>query len=196
MNKKENPEDDAAALPWEATFAKALARLRLEHGMSQTELARRSTEAGLPLYQQQIQRIENLSRPVRLNEALLLAQILNGDPWVMAAQMVDDQSAYDVLDRAQESAESTALRTVRTLRDEYFRLSASVREAAERLAQYVEYVQTRGPGKYSAAVEVFRQRQDRITATLDLLEFALHQVTDEVNQELHLVNISQENRDT
>lgn len=170
MNKTENTKDRGTALPWEAAFAKSLARLRLKHGMSQTELARRATEAGLPLFQQQIQRIENLARPVRLNEAVLLAQILNGDPWDMAAKMVDDESAFQILKAAQDAAAAAAEHATRTLLDEWRRLDSAVEEAEERLFQCSEYAQSRGSSEtHALLLQSARSRQAQLTAIRDIL---------------------------
>jgi len=64
--------------PWESTFLAQMVRLREEKKISQAELARRlrDGEGKLPFHQQTIQRIENGDRPVRLNEAFLIAKEL------------------------------------------------------------------------------------------------------------------------
>jgi transcriptional regulator with XRE-family HTH domain len=67
---------DGDGLPWEAAFAKNVKAARERRGWSQTELAKRLTARLLPFHQQQIQRIEAGSRPVRLNEAIVLAEVL------------------------------------------------------------------------------------------------------------------------
>jgi hypothetical protein len=180
MNKPENAKEQAVTLPWEAAFAKSMARARVDASMSQTELARRATEAGLPLFQQQIQRIENLTRPVRLNEAVLLARILHGDPWDMAAQMVDDATAWDLLVTAQKAAEEAALRTVRAAMTEYYRFNAAVHDARLRLEQFDRYQQARGREKFDRqSLEAFRSNHARLERTMELLGDALEQLTDE-----------------
>jgi transcriptional regulator with XRE-family HTH domain len=63
-------------LPWEAAFAKNVKAARERRGWSQTELAKRLTARSLPFHQQQVQRIEAGARPVRLNEAIVLAEVL------------------------------------------------------------------------------------------------------------------------
>lgn len=195
MNKpKSNPEQEPG-LPWEAAFAKSMARARLDASISQTELARRATEAGLPLFQQQVQRIENLSRPIRLNEAVVLARVLHGDPWDMAAQMVDDTTAFNILWAAQDAAEEAAFRTIRALRDESYRFNAAMQEAKLRLELYDKYRQERGPEKFSPdTVEDLQARHARLARTLEVLEDALEQVTNK-DDEPRLVTIPADDRD-
>lgn len=174
MTKEENPKIRSEALPWETAFAKSLARRRLDLEMSQTELARRATEAGLPLFQQQIQRIENLARPIRLNEAILLAQILEGDPWRMAARMVDDDTARSILLAAQEGAEQAAFQAINRISEEEGRLGQAVREASERLQQYAEYMQERHPDDFQGKLKPYVDHQVRLEWT-QLLLFNLTQ---------------------
>lgn len=195
MTKRKTTGAQDPRLPWEATFAKSLARARQDAAMSQNELARRATEAGLPLFQQQIQRIENLTRPVSLNEAVVLARVLHGDPWDMAAQMVDDATAWDLLNTANQAAEAAALRTIRALRDEYYRFNAALYEAANRLDQYDKYRQERGPEKFNQKdIEAFRSRHSRLAATNDVLADALDQLTDP-DDEPRLVSLPADDQD-
>lgn len=64
-------------LPWEATFVANIRRARAALGVSQTELARRVTSRGVSgFHQQTVQRIESGTRPVRLNEAVVIADSL------------------------------------------------------------------------------------------------------------------------
>lgn len=195
MTKRKTTETQDPRLPWEATFAKSLARARQDASMSQNELARRATESGLPLFQQQIQRIENLTRPVSLNEAVVLARVLHGDPWDMAAQMVDDATAWELLNAAHQAAEEAALRTIRALRDEYFRFNAAVHEAANRLDQFDKYRQERGPEKFNQEdLEAFRSRHSRLAATDRVLADALEQLTDPLD-EPRLASLPADNQD-
>lgn len=60
----------------EAAFRSAMVNARLAQGVSQTELARRLTDMGLPFRQQMIQRVETGDRAIRLNEAVALSRIL------------------------------------------------------------------------------------------------------------------------
>lgn len=67
---------EAVGLPWERTFVENVTRARKAADMSQTELGKRIATKGLPFHQQTVQRIENGSRPVRLNEAVIIAEVL------------------------------------------------------------------------------------------------------------------------
>lgn len=58
---------------WERNFIEHMFRLRESLQMSQTDLARELKAFGLPFHQQTVQRIEAGERPVRLNEAHLIA---------------------------------------------------------------------------------------------------------------------------
>jgi transcriptional regulator with XRE-family HTH domain len=73
---------------WERNFRERMLRMRESKEMTQTDLARalRSNYA-LPFHQQTIQRIESGERPVRLNEANLIASTLNVDLFTMMADI-------------------------------------------------------------------------------------------------------------
>ncbi|MEC5200267.1 transcriptional regulator with XRE-family HTH domain [Arthrobacter sp. PL16] len=190
MSKRKSTDADHVRLPWEAAFAKSLARARMLVPMSQSELARRATEAGLPLFQQQIQRIENLTRPVSLNEAVLLAQILHGDPWDMAAQMVDDDTAHELLRAAQRSAEEAALRTIRTIRDEYYRFDAALIEAKLRLDQFATYRQERWPEALARDdMRLFEWSHERLERTGAIVFSALEPLLTEDDDEPQLAQM-------
>jgi transcriptional regulator with XRE-family HTH domain len=67
-------------VPWERNFVSQMKFLRESRGWTQTDLARliRSRSAGeVRFHQQTVQRIENGERPVRLNEALVIADALS-----------------------------------------------------------------------------------------------------------------------
>lgn len=77
-------------------------RARKQLGMSQTELARRAAERGLPFHQQTIQRIEQAERPrpVRLNEAVELTEILMMDDLLAAMTPSSKDQALETLETA------------------------------------------------------------------------------------------------
>lgn len=63
---------------WERHFREQLVRLRESKGLTQTDVARMLRGAyGLAFHQQTIQRIESGERPIRLNEAHLIAQLFD-----------------------------------------------------------------------------------------------------------------------
>jgi DNA-binding XRE family transcriptional regulator len=68
---------ESAELPWESAFVHRMKVFREEDNMSQTELAKALAQKGLAFHQQTIQRIENGTRPVRLNEAILIAELFS-----------------------------------------------------------------------------------------------------------------------
>lgn len=69
--------DDDARVAWERSFRQQMIRLRDSKQMTQTDLARDLKQTyGLPFHQQTIQRIESGERPIRLNEAFLIAKTL------------------------------------------------------------------------------------------------------------------------
>jgi transcriptional regulator with XRE-family HTH domain len=73
---------------WEHNFRERMARMREAKGMTQTDLARALKKGfGLPFHQQTIQRIESGERPIRLNEANLIAQTLEADLSTMMSDM-------------------------------------------------------------------------------------------------------------
>lgn len=77
MPPKTNDEIHETFAPWERNFREQMVRIRESRGMNQTDLARRLAVFGLPFHQQTIQRIESGKRPVRLNEAHLIARELD-----------------------------------------------------------------------------------------------------------------------
>jgi transcriptional regulator with XRE-family HTH domain len=78
------PGVEAEVGVWERNFRERMVRMREAKGMTQTDLARTlKTDFGLPFHQQTIQRIESGERPVRLNEANLIAQTLHADLFTM-----------------------------------------------------------------------------------------------------------------
>jgi transcriptional regulator with XRE-family HTH domain len=77
-------DDDNAPGLWERNFRDRMVSMREAEGMTQTDLARAlRTDFGLPFHQQTIARIEAGERPVRLNEANLIAETLHTDLFSM-----------------------------------------------------------------------------------------------------------------
>lgn len=61
----------------EENFARRMAELRVQQGMSQSELARQMVDSGFETYSQMtVSRTEKGDRPIRLSEARVLAKIL------------------------------------------------------------------------------------------------------------------------
>ena len=58
------------------TTAATVRRLRTERGFTQADIAARMTERGHGWYAQTVQKIESYGRPLRLDEAVSLSEIL------------------------------------------------------------------------------------------------------------------------
>ena len=91
---------ESDGLPWEATFVENMTRARKALGMSQTALAKKLAAQGLPFHQPTVQRIEAGERPVRLNEAVAIAQALFMDDLHEAITPNTVERATQVLQRA------------------------------------------------------------------------------------------------
>lgn len=92
--QRDNPSTKGG--PWELCFVENMRRLREMQNLTQTELARELKFRGLSFHQQTVQRIENGERPVRLNEAFLIAGILGVDLATMASYTGSDELALDI----------------------------------------------------------------------------------------------------
>ncbi|WP_213572464.1 helix-turn-helix transcriptional regulator [Rhodococcus sp. USK13] len=76
---------------WETNFRTQMTRLRKAHGLNQTDLARKISKWELPFHQQTIQRIEAGERPIRLNEAHVIAQVLDTTVAAMTSEVGTDE---------------------------------------------------------------------------------------------------------
>lgn len=98
--------DDQQQPPrWEEAFAGNLRRLRELAGWSQSELARRAAAEGLAFHQQTVQRIERGERPVRLNEAMVLVEIVGSDLEQMLEPVNEEMAASELIEAARTVAE-------------------------------------------------------------------------------------------
>ncbi|MFF0862349.1 multiprotein-bridging factor 1 family protein [Nonomuraea sp. NPDC003560] len=84
---------------WEHNFVQQMKRLREARKMTQTDLARELKAYGLPFHQPTVQRIENGERPVRLNEAIVIARVLEADFNGMLTEGTTDQELRFTVDR-------------------------------------------------------------------------------------------------
>jgi len=110
---------------WERNFRERMARMREALGMTQTDLARSLKAFGLPFHQQTIQRIESGERPIRLNEANLIAQTLDADLLTMMAGVGKPESVRFILRVAGEA------------------LAEKVAEAVENISEHMEDLERR-----------------------------------------------------
>ena len=178
MNQEEN-EENTHRLPWEHSFAHMLTQLRTEAGMTQTELARRASEAGLSFHQQIIQRIENEVRPVRLNEAHVLARIFGMPLDELDSALIDTDTAYARADEAAATAARAAGQAITALRSQLSVLDAANSEARANLEQYRAYVATQPSGYHPSNLTALENALERSEWTRDQLTKALEGVTDD-----------------
>lgn len=61
----------------DAEIGRKVGDTRTFMGITQNELAERLTAQGLPFYQTTVSRVEEGARPLRLNEAVVVASVLN-----------------------------------------------------------------------------------------------------------------------
>lgn len=79
----------AVPVPWETNFRTQMEELRRSAQITQTDLAKRLRDQGLSFHQQTIQKIEAGDRPVRLNEAHLIARALGTSVDLMTRGVAD-----------------------------------------------------------------------------------------------------------
>lgn len=125
-------EQQPAPLPWESAFATNLKRARERLQMSQTELAKQAAERGLPYHQQTVQRVETSARPIRLNEAFVLADIVGEELATMLASP-SPAAAKAQLKFRQDAAAKLRAETVQWLRDTAVRADRTLGELREAL---------------------------------------------------------------
>lgn len=168
-------------LPWESSFAQALTRARTAAGMSQSELARRAQESGLSFHQQIIARIESEVRPVRLNEAHVLARIFGMNLEDLDHAHVGDDTAYARALDAAGHATRTARRTIIDLRTGCHQLDAATEAAAAAVTKYRTYT-AGNPDAHAQSLAELQATLDRLERVSTVLRQALEATTDD-NQE-------------
>ncbi|MBF8187315.1 helix-turn-helix transcriptional regulator [Nonomuraea sp. K274] len=104
---------------WEHNFIQQMKLLREARKMTQTDLARELKAFGLPFHQPTVQRIENGERPVRLNEAHLIARVLGVDVQSMAANSTPN--AEREIRYAVDQLRITSSTQANALREDHFR---------------------------------------------------------------------------
>lgn len=135
MSDDESPQS-------EAMFRRAMIGARLGQGVSQSELARRLTDLGVPFRQQMIQRVETGDRAIRLNEAtaicsalgLSLEEVMSGQESAPALEDLDE------ILRAKIHEAATLVRAGNTVRDQGRELGRSLRTVQQQLSAGVRDV--------------------------------------------------------
>ena len=142
MVKVESPHE-----VWERNFREQMFRLREARGLTQTDLAKiLKSRFGLPFHQPTIQRIEVGERPVRLNEAHLIARILDVDLETMTDRKTPSEReiSYSVDRLFNEISDGTRdLKSLIRILDEWVSMiSAAInrRQLAKDPADEIDYV--------------------------------------------------------
>jgi transcriptional regulator with XRE-family HTH domain len=111
-------DDQRQQHPWERHFIERMPTLREAKEMTQTDLARVLSERhGLRFHQQIVARIEAGERPLRLNEAALIAQELDTDLLTMMSDPGTPESARLNRQLAQQRLAATTAELVVHLSD-------------------------------------------------------------------------------
>lgn len=86
-------------------FAASMRRLREEFELTQTDVAKAMSKQGFSFHQPTVQRIESGERPIRLDEARAIAEILHSDVGVMVTGIGQAQALNlaNELTRAREA---------------------------------------------------------------------------------------------
>jgi transcriptional regulator with XRE-family HTH domain len=110
----------ATAGVWERNFRDRMIRMRKAKGMNQTDLARAlRNDFGLPFHQQTIQRIESGERPIRLNEANLIAETLGAGLDVMMSDIGSPESVRLNLELASQKFYERADKVAEYLNEQF-----------------------------------------------------------------------------
>ncbi|WP_204041876.1 helix-turn-helix transcriptional regulator [Acrocarpospora phusangensis] len=127
------------AVSWEANFAQRMKRMREARGMTQTDLARQVSKYNLPFHQPTVQRIEAGERPIRLNEAFVIAEILKVDfPELIKPDTPLNYEVYGAVQRI-NVASSWLVDKVGVAFDDWIEhLLPFINAMKERLSQYAD----------------------------------------------------------
>lgn len=162
-------------------IASAVRRHRERAGLSQTELARRMKAQGHPWHQMTVARTETGERPIRLDEALALAAVLDIAVPDLYTAPPDVDAQYEALVQAALSAEESLARyremetrtaaIVGQLKEEALRARALAEDAQHDYEVAVNRLQ-RAESEAAAAkagIEMARERVDHLRAQVELV---------------------------
>lgn len=187
MPKEQDVTPAAPPIRFEAAFARELRRRRELVGMSQAELARRAKAEGMQIWQSAIGRIEAGARQVTLNEALVLASVLEADLAEMADYApIAEGDMLDPAGIATERAQEAARSAFHAVRQAWERLDAANTEARAWIDRAIENELTLAPedehghnrlpateatlAKLTGAAEIRARRANGYVLTLGHLE--------------------------
>ena len=165
--------DGTGRLPWEASLISKIIEVRKAQGLSQTDLAKRLADLGLPFYQPTVARIEAGERPIRLNEAIAFCEVLGLD---LSDAIHSDtaeyrQGALAALYRPAVDAYGELLIAARKLiilRDRYQFLSQAAERAGDKLDGEVAAIGLLTPIEGLRAVATAADLADSETAQMTL----------------------------
>lgn len=148
-------------------FAAALQRYRERAGMSQSELGRRMSDEGYPWHQMTVARTEDGERPVRLDEAVALADILHVGLRALyrpAAPPTGSEEFANLLARATSAEEH--VRGARTAFADAQATAVRLKEDAVRARERAD----EAAQEYEEAVQAMHQAEIRAERAAELLQ--------------------------
>lgn len=129
-------EQASRELRWERNFREQMRRRREAAKESQSAFAKRIAATGLPFHQPTVQRIEDGERPVRLDEAHVIAEALGTTVGAMVASSsdtrVDASIAVDHFIRYAEDVHDTTFNSHIATEDQWGQLVETLNEALDR----------------------------------------------------------------
>lgn len=125
-------EEITSSHPWEERFRAQMEDLRSARQITQTALAEQVRERGFPFHQQTIAKIENGTRPVRLDEAYVIADVLGSSVPQMVLPLKQARDLQRLTD---------AWRTASRLRYAVLRAAAEYDSARQELAKEIRYLE-------------------------------------------------------
>ncbi|MET7334405.1 helix-turn-helix domain-containing protein [Nonomuraea sp. NPDC005650] len=164
---------------WEHNFIQQMKRLREARKMTQTDLARELKAFGLPFHQQTVQRVENGERPVRLNEAHLIAKVLGTDLLSMGASSTpsDHELRYSV-DRLRATSElqaDTLLDLYKDWREDIESLVFALADRVPATAKSVDSLDHGAAWGMVWAMKALRAYEDHLAAWQGLVGLGHHE---------------------
>jgi transcriptional regulator with XRE-family HTH domain len=176
-------DDEAPPGFWERNFRERMAELREAKGMTQTDLARVLRDRhGLRFHQQIVARIEAWERPVRLDEAYLIAQVLETNLSGMTAVTGSTDSLRMALQLAQRRLDVAATGLVVFLDNGAEELTPLADELENAWAAYIYAQENYGVEADDKLVhkglartlhrfeEAFTDARDKLASVIDLSE--------------------------
>ncbi|OEH58385.1 helix-turn-helix transcriptional regulator [Paenarthrobacter ureafaciens] len=145
---------------FETNYVANLIELRVQRGMSQSELAKRASEAGLQFHQPTVQRIEVGERPIKLTEAIELARILGSTLSAMMLSPTGSGVRRSITDITHKATEFPIM--LGQLRSKEREIRESATELADLLNQLEDATPVDGDSELRSAAHVYLQMAGRL----------------------------------